>query len=65
MRQAVLVYNLVHETNREWAEQIDAFVVAFKKCGFELLPVSSVDAYDYIKRYKRYINFVLYWDKDL
>ena len=33
MKQAVIVYNIVHETNKEWIEQINVFVVAFKKCG--------------------------------
>ena len=65
MKQAAIVYNIVHEVNREWAEQIDAFVVAFKKCGIELIPVSNIDAYDYVKQYKRYINFILFWDKDV
>ena len=65
MKQAVIVYNIVNELNREWIEQIDAFVVAFKKCGIELIPVTNVDAYDYVKQYKRYVHFILYWDKDI
>lgn len=65
MKQAVIVYNIVHETNKEWIEQINVFVVAFKKCGIELIPVSNIDAYDYVKQYKSYINFILYWDKDI
>ncbi|MFA5481286.1 MAG: RimK family alpha-L-glutamate ligase [Bacilli bacterium] len=65
MKQAAIVYNLIRENNPDWNIQIEAFVTAFKKCGIELIPVANIDAYDYVKQYKAYLKFVLYWDKDL
>ncbi|NLN80515.1 MAG: hypothetical protein GX132_03865, partial [Erysipelotrichia bacterium] len=65
MKQAVIVYNIAYETNPEWVEQVEAFVKAFRKVGIDLLPVLNIDAYDFIKRYKSYIKFILFWDKDL
>jgi len=65
VKQAVIVYNIVHEQDCDWTYQIDAFVTAFKKCNIELIPVSNLDAYDYVKQFKPYIKFALYWDKDI
>lgn len=65
MKQAVIVYNIAYENNPQWIEQIDSFVKAFRKVGFNLLPVLNVDANDYIKRYKTFINFIVFWDTDL
>lgn len=65
MKQAVIVYNIAYETNPEWVEQVEAFTKAFKKVGIQLLPTLNVDAYDFIKRYKTYIKFIIFWDKDI
>lgn len=65
MKQAIIVYNIVYANYPEWAEQVNAFIKAFRKVRIRLTPVLNIDAYDFVKRYKKSLNFIIFWDKDL
>lgn len=61
---AVLVYNLTKNPDRDFQHQLDAMARAFRRAGINMCPVDNAEAYDYVQKYLAYVSFVYMWDHD-